>query len=328
VPVETWVEEEAPRSRWWLWLLALLLVAAVALAAYLLTANKKVDVPRVVGMTADQAATELHRDQLDVAYRSQVSQTVPRNDVIAQNPRAGAHVDRHSTVLLTVSAGRGSAPVPEVQGTAEADAKAALRKAGFNYKVRHQYSDSVAKGTVISSSPPAGQSLERGRTVTLTVSRGPRPISLPKLTGLSRSDAEQKLSLLGLKSVEAQKESAQTPGTVLAQDPPPGTTLRRGDTVHLTVAKARPQVPDVSTQHPSLDDATKTLTDAGFKVRTREQASTAVPEGSVVRQFPEPGTQRSTGATVTLVVSTGAATTPTPTPSPTDTATPTETATP
>jgi eukaryotic-like serine/threonine-protein kinase len=328
-PGEPWVAEEAeePGSRWWLWLLALLVVAGVALGAYLLTAGRQVDVPRVVGMTAGEAAHALHRDQLEAAYRSEVSQTVPRNQVMRQNPGAGAHVDRHSTVLLTVSAGRGSAPVPRVEGLAVADAKAALRKAGFNVKVRHAYSDSVPKGTVVSSSPQAGTSLGRGRTVTLTVSRGPRPISLPKLTGLPKSDAEQKLSLLGLKSQESEKESAQTAGTVLAQDPAAGTTLQRGDTVRLTVAKARPQVPDVSTQHPSVDDATKTLTDAGFKVRTREQASAAVPEGNVVRQFPEPGTQRSSGATVTLVVSTGSPT-PSPTPSPTDTATPTETPTP
>ncbi len=327
-PGEPWVaEEEEPGSRWWLWLLALLVVAGVALGAYLLTAGKQVDVPRVVGMTAEAAARTLHGDQLEVAYRSEVSQTVPRNQVMRQNPRAGAHVDRHSTVLLTVSAGRGSAPVPRVEGLAVADAKAALRKAGFNVKAHRAYSDSVPKDEVIASSPPAGGSLERGKTVTLTVSRGPRPISLPKLTGLPKSDAEQKLSLLGLKANESEKESAQTPGTVLAQDPAPGTTVRRGDTVSLTIAKARPQVPDVSTQHPPLDDATKTLTDAGFKVRTRQQPSDAVPEGSVVRQFPEPGTQRSTGATITLVVSTGAAT-PTPTPSPTETATPTATPTP
>ena len=95
--------------------------------------------------------------------------------------------------------------------------------------------------------------------------------------------------------------------------------------MQLTVAKARPEVPDVSTQNPPLDDATTTLTDAGFKVRTRQQPSATVPEGSVIRQFPEPGTQRSTGATITLVVSTGAGT---PTPSPTETPTPTPTPTP
>jgi serine/threonine-protein kinase len=278
-------------------------------------------------MTADQAGEVLRRDQLEVAYRSQVSQTVPRNRVIRQNPAAGAHVDRHSTVLLTVSAGRGSAPVPQVQGLSEADAKAALRKVGFNVDVHRRYSDSVAAGKVMSSSPAAGESLERGGTVTLTVSRGVRPISVPKLTGLTRADAEGKLSALGLQGDESEKESSATPDTVLAQDPAPGTTVHRGDTVHLTIAKARPKVPDVSSQHPTLEAATKALTDAGYKVRTRQEPSATVPEGSVVRQFPEPGTERSTGATVTLVVSTGAGT-PTPTPSPTETATPTPTPTP
>jgi serine/threonine-protein kinase len=237
-------------------------------------------------------------------------------------------VDRHSTVLLTVSAGRGSTPVPQVEGLPQADAKAALRKAGFNVDVHRAYSDSVAAGKVISSSPQAGESLERGKTVKLTVSRGPQGISVPKLTGLPQGDAEQRLSALGLRPDESRKESTRPPGTVLAQDPGAGTTLRRGDTVHLTIAKARPQVPDVSSSHPTLDDATKTLTDAGFRVRTRQEPSGSVPAGSVVRQFPDPGTPRSTGATVTLVISKGAATpTPTPSPSPTPSATPSPTPT-
>src|SRR5690349_24580051 len=95
-PGEPWVEEEEPGSRWWLWLLALLVVAGVALGAYLLTAGHKVEVPHVVGMTADEAASTLHRDELEVAYRSEVSQSVPRNQVIQQSPGAGAKVDRHS----------------------------------------------------------------------------------------------------------------------------------------------------------------------------------------------------------------------------------------
>jgi serine/threonine-protein kinase len=102
-----------------------------------------------------------------------------------------------------------------------------------------------------------------------------------------------------------------------------GTLLHKGDTVRLTVAKARPKVPDVTTQ--TLDDATKTLTDAGYRVRTRDQAVTdPAQDGVVVRQFPPAGTRRSTGATITLVIGRASAT-PTPTPSPSPTETPTET---
>jgi serine/threonine-protein kinase len=215
--------------------------------------------------------------------------------------------------------------VPQVQGQSEADAKQALRTAGFNVKVKKAYSDTVPSGKVISASPSPGTSLDRGKTVTITVSKGQQGISVPKLTGLKRSAAEQQLSSAGLQADVTEKESAQAPGTVLAQDPAEGTLLHKGDTVKLTVAKARPQVPDVSTQHPSLEDATQTLTDAGYKVRTRDQAVTdPAQDGLVIRQFPPPGTQRSTGATITLVVGRASATpTPTPTPSPTPTPTPT-----
>jgi serine/threonine-protein kinase len=106
--------------------------------------------------------------------------------------------------------------------------------------------------------------------------------------------------------------------------------LHKGDKVTLTIAKARPKVPDVSSQHPTLEQATQTLTDAGYKVRTRQQPSDQF-DGRVIRQFPPPGTRRSTGATVTLVVGKASATptpTPTPTPSPSPTDTPTATATP
>jgi eukaryotic-like serine/threonine-protein kinase len=325
---EPWVEpEDEAGSRWWLWLLALLLVVAVALGAYLLAAGKKVAVPYVVGKTANAAGAELRGDQLTAAYRSVVSQTVPRNRVIRQSPGAGAKVKKDSTVLLTVSAGRGSAPVPQVQGAAEADAKDALRKAGFNVKVKKAYSDAVPSGKVISASPSPGTSLQRGKTVTITVSRGQQGISVPKLTGLQRSAAEQQLSSAGLQAQVGEKESAAAAGTVLAQDPAVGTVLHKGDTVQLTVAKARPKVPDVSTAHPSLEDASQTLTDAGYKVRTRDQAVTdPAQDGLVIRQFPPPGTRRSTGATITLVVGRAAATpTPTPSPSPTDTPTPSPT---
>jgi serine/threonine-protein kinase len=325
---EPWVEPEDERgSRWWLWLLALLLVAAVALGAYLLTAHKQVAVPYVVGKSADAATAVLEGDHLKASYRSVVSQTVPRNRVIRQNPGAGTKVDRDSTVLLTVSAGRGSTPVPQVQGLTETAAKRALTKAGFNVDVKKAYSDTVPSGKVISASPSPGTSLSRGRTVTITVSRGQQAIAVPKLTGLTESAAKQQLSGAGLQADVTRKESAAAPHTVLAQDPAPGTPLHKGDTVHLTVAKARPQVPDVSSTHPTLDDATKTLTDAGFQVRTRDQAVTdPAQDGLVIRQYPPAGTRRSTGATITLVVGRASATpTPSPTPSPTETATATPT---
>src|SRR4051794_13327159 len=185
---EPWVDEDEPGSRWWLWLVLLLVLLAAVGGAYLLTRGKQVEVPDVVGKTATAAADTLHAHNLEVKFNSVVSQKVARDHVIEQAPRGGDSAQEHSTVLLTVSAGRGSAPVPQVQGLSRKAAEDALRTAGFNVKVKKAYSDSVPSGKVISSDPPEGQTLDRGKTVTLTVSKGPQGVAVPSLVGTSQDD--------------------------------------------------------------------------------------------------------------------------------------------
>ena len=136
---------------------------------------------------------------------------------------------------------------------------------------------------------------------------------MPKLTGLTQDDAESQLKDLGLTAKVTEEESSQDAGTVIAQVPAAGTTVDKGAEVSLTVAKARPQVPDVTSDNPTAADAQKELEAAGYKVKVK-QDPTAPPEfaGLVVAQDPAPGEQRSSGATVTITV--GAEATPTPTP--------------
>jgi beta-lactam-binding protein with PASTA domain len=220
---------------------------------------------------------------------------------------------------VSVSAGPGTAAVPPVGGLTRAQAEKALADAGFNHRVRLVYSSSVPAGKVISADPEAGRQLQKGRTVLLTVSRGIQGVPVPKVVGLQRAEAERQLQAAGLTANVTEQETTQPAGTVMKQDPPSGTTVEKGSAVKLTVAKQRPEVPDVSTQNPTVEEATKTLEDAGFKVQTRDRAGDPALAGKVVGQSPPAGTRRSTGATVVLFV----VPTATPTPTPTPTATPT-----
>jgi serine/threonine-protein kinase len=328
-PGEPWEPVAGERgSRWWLWLLLVLVLAAAgAGAAYLLLAANRVVVPSVTHHTFAKAASTLHSRGLEVAPVNVVSSAADENRVISQSPSAGAKVKKGTTVTLKVGAGPGRARVPDVGGMTRSEAERALRAAGFNYKDRTAYSDTVPKGQAIGTTPPAGEQHTKGSSVTLTVSRGPQGVVVPKLTGLQGDAAQARLKALGLTSNVVEKESMTTPGKVLAQDVPPSSTVNKGTTVTLTVAKPRPTVPDVTTGNPLLADAQKKLEAAGYKVDVRDDPS-APPNlaGRVTRQSPAAGQRRSSGATVVIHVGTGGGGTQapgaTPTASPTATATP------
>jgi beta-lactam-binding protein with PASTA domain len=321
-PGEPWepVPESERGSRWWIWLIVLLALAAGAGGAYLLLAANRVVVPDVAGRTFADAARTLHARGLEVTPVNQVSAKVKPHRVISTDPAAGTKVKEGSNVNVRVSAGPGKAAVPPVEGQPRADAEQAVREAGFNPKVKTEYSDTVPKGQVIGSDPPEGEEITKGRTVTLSVSRGKQGVVVPKLVGTQRDAAEGQLTDLGLTPKVVEQESAQDAGTVLAQDVAPNTTVDKGTTVTLTVAKQRPQVPDVTTGNPLLADAQKKLQDAGYKVLVRtDPARTDLP-GRVVRQDPAAGERRSSGATVTVTVGPGGGGTPAPTPTATPTA--------
>jgi beta-lactam-binding protein with PASTA domain len=316
-PGEPWVDEddEERRSRWWVWAIVLFALAAIAVGAYLTVYGNRVDVPNLKGRDASEAADVAHRRGLEIAFVPRVSDDVPRDEVISQQPAAGERVKEGSTVTAIISSGKGEAPVPAVEGQSQADAEKAIRDAGFKTKVRKAFSDSVAAGDVISTSPAGGQSLTKGRTVTLTVSQGSEGVTVPKLVGLQRADAEARLEQVGLTADVTEQETSQPAGTVMKQDPPTGTRVDKGAAVKLTVASERPEVPDVTTNHPTEEEATAILQQAGFKVQVRTRPDPAN-VGRVSDQSPAAGTRRSTGATVTIFLGSDAAATPTPTPTP------------
>jgi serine/threonine-protein kinase len=320
VPMEAILEEEDRRSRrWWLWLLILLALAAVAFGLYTALKPEQVAVPNVIGRPSATASQILQNRGFEVQIDPATNADVPRDQVFAQDPRPGETADEGSTVHLRVSAGPGQAAVPSVVGLARDEAERQLKDAGFKSKVEQEFSDTVDKGDVISTTPAVGTLIERGTTVTLTVSKGKEKVDVPKVTGQTEDDARNAIEGAGLRvGTITREESTEDPGTVITQSPAAGKTVAKGSAVDLTVAKAV-KVPDVVDQ--SEDDATSTLEDAGFKVRVRDRATTNPEEdGVVLEQSPQGDEERPKGSRVTIIV--GRLGTATTTPTPTPTATP------
>jgi beta-lactam-binding protein with PASTA domain/tRNA A-37 threonylcarbamoyl transferase component Bud32 len=310
-PSEAYVYPEeplAPREpgeggRWWLWLLAVLVAGLGLAAVLLLPGTQKVGVPTVVGADQANAEAKLRQDGFRVDTVQKTAEQ-PAGQVIGQDPTGGTKAKKGSTVTLTVSAGPQQVAVPSVVGLTVSSARGRLEKAGLKASEREENSDTVAEGRVISVSPPEGQKVDKGSSVTLVVSSGKPQAEVPDVVGKSFDEAQSDLQAAGFKVTRTDKESTdKDPGTVLSQNPKSGARIDTGSTIALTVAKEPSQVavPDVTGEDSAA--AIAALSGGGFVI---DQQSKDVPtpdgDGVVLQQTPAGGKKAKKGSKVTIVV--------------------------
>jgi eukaryotic-like serine/threonine-protein kinase len=220
-----------------------------------------------------------------------------------QDPGAGAKVADNAVVTLTVSRGPAQVAVPSgLVGASEGAATAKLEGAGFKVDTTDQSSSSVADGNVIAADPGSGTRLDKGSTVTLTVSTGTPQIQVPDVVGDGADQATSTLQNAGFKVARTEQESTQTAGSVLSQSPAGGSQSARGTTVTITVAKAPAQadVPDIGGETTAV--ATRELQAAGFKVSQRvREVDSPEGDGIVLEQTPGGG-KADKGSTVTITI--------------------------
>ncbi len=182
--------------------------------------------------------------------------------------------------------------VPQVSGKAPTAAAAQLQKLGFHTKLGQEYSTTVDKGLVSSTDPGAGAAAGRGSTVTLRVSQGPRPITIPALAGLPLDQAEAKIR--GVKAevgtVTKQFDSDVDTGSVISAAKADGGDLSDGGSyfeaakVNLVVSAGA--IPDVAGK--SVDDASAILKKVGLLVAPGpESYSDTVDKGLVISAQPQ-----------------------------------------
>lgn len=132
-----------------------------------------VSVPDVSGESESDARDELDETGLAVGgVSSEPSEDVDEGDVIRTSPPAGAQVQAGSSVDLVISGGDPPVTVPDVVDRTQNDACRQIRNADLRCQTIREFSDDVQEGRVIRQSPGAGQEVESGTRVTITVSRG------------------------------------------------------------------------------------------------------------------------------------------------------------
>jgi eukaryotic-like serine/threonine-protein kinase len=311
-PEEAAAEEEERRRRRWLWALVALAVLLGILAGLALTRDTSTEVPRVTGNQLNVAISLLDQNGFEVGEVNRVQREVTAGTVLEQDPSGGdAALDcaflsffcSKPKVMLTVSAGPGSAEIPGTAGQSQADAVAALKQAGFQPLVRRVNSEEVEAGLVIKSSPSGGSTATRGSTVVLTVSKGPPLAKVPVLVGIQRSLAVQQIRSRGLSPNVEEEESPAPAGEVIRQSPSAGSELPRDGAVTIVVSAGEEQASVPSVIGDERREAVEALRAAGLEPSVTEQPTEVEAQvGRVTDQFPPPGSEVEPGTTVTIVV--------------------------
>ncbi|PVE05632.1 Stk1 family PASTA domain-containing Ser/Thr kinase [Streptomyces scopuliridis] len=159
-----------------------------------------VKVPDLESMPLGEARRALKKVGLAAGVVTrEFSEGIPQGTVIGSTPAAGSEVRPDSGVALVVSKGS-PVDVPDVTGQSVQDATAELEDKGLKVKVAAERVNAPEDaGSVARQSAAGGARLARGDTVTLTVSKGPRMISVPDVTGKKTDEARQLLEDAGFK---------------------------------------------------------------------------------------------------------------------------------
>ena len=198
--------------------------------------------------------------------------------------------------------------VPEVVNEDQDEAREILEKKGFEVAVERKASNKQ-EGIVIEQDPEAGERLEKGETVTITVSTGPRQVEVPELIGLTQEEAEAEITDAKLRvgQVTTAPSDEVEEGSVISQSPEPGEEVDARSKVNLVVSGGVETVTVPSVIGQSEDTAISEIQAAGLTADVLTAPSDEE-EGTVIAQDPEGGAEAEEGDIVTITVSEGAET--------------------
>ncbi|MFD7731242.1 Stk1 family PASTA domain-containing Ser/Thr kinase [Kitasatospora phosalacinea] len=207
----------------------LLLVGGIT---YALSNAVYATVPSVLGQDREQAVAALDHAGLHGTFSEQFSESVQAGQVMSTDPGVGTRVRKSDAVKVVLSRGPERVQVPDVTGRPQADAAKALGEARLTAGTSNEeFSDTVPKGSVISTAPSAGSRLAPDAPVALTVSKGMHLV--PDVKDLGKEEASQALRDAGF----VPEVAGLFPiGKVTGQSPAAGTPAKQGSTVTITVS--------------------------------------------------------------------------------------------
>jgi len=208
---------------------------------YVSTGPDTASVPDVSGMSQQQARDQLEAAGFTVGNVTQENSPDQAEDrVLRTDPAAGQAVAAGAEITIVVASGQ--VDLPDLTGMTQQEAQAALGKLKLSAVITTQESDTVEAGRVIGQDRAAGP-VPQGTTITLAIATAPTTVTIPNsIVGMDSESATSALQQLGLTvTTQGAQSNDVAEGNVMSSNPSPGTSVKVGSTVTLTVSEGAPQ---------------------------------------------------------------------------------------
>ncbi|MEV0554257.1 MULTISPECIES: Stk1 family PASTA domain-containing Ser/Thr kinase [unclassified Streptomyces] len=224
----------------------LVLVGAILIGKWAFTGQGGADddtfpAPNFVNQTQSEAEKLATNRELELKIDSKPCEDTPKNSVCAQNPKAETQVNKGDTITLTVSTGAPKVAVPNVIDDQVEDATDKLEDDKYGFTVKTESKESSEEpGTVLEQDPTAGDEVEKGSTITLTVAKEKKQSTVPDVSGLSCDDAKARMEQNDLTGncTDVETDDDNLVGKVIATSPTANSPADPGSTVTIQIGKA------------------------------------------------------------------------------------------
>jgi serine/threonine-protein kinase len=244
--------KEKKRKKWPIILISTFLVLSLlGLFTFLvlpgLISPKDVTIPDVSGLELEEAIEKIESAGLQVDEEIESThEEIEEGIVIKTNPEEGSTVKEDTAINIYISIGKDKFEIPDYTGRKYEDVMRILDNQDFkDIKIKEVF-DVSDNGTILSQKPESGEEIVPEDTILeFEVSKGPEKIILIDLTESNAKGAQDYVDSVGL-TLDASEEKYDDTipaGNIISQSPPPGTEMKKGDTVSVIISKGKEEKP-------------------------------------------------------------------------------------
>ncbi|AVL99182.1 Stk1 family PASTA domain-containing Ser/Thr kinase [Gordonia iterans] len=210
---------------------------------YVSSGPQRHPIPDLRGKSLKEATEALEKLGFTQIKPDKTDSTVAMKDkVVRTSPTTGSDTAVNTTVVVFVGTGPKEVTIPDLVGQTEDQARKTLEQMGLDMVAVQGDSERPA-GQVVSSSPGAGETVEAGSVVQVTISRGNQFV-VPDLRGKTPDQARAALKSAGWEdntlttTQRAVGLNSPLDGKVVSQSPAAGSRMKKDESVSVVIGRS------------------------------------------------------------------------------------------